>query len=129
SATAAGVPLRRNFSGVTYDLSGVAPRANLVSYKACEEDSGCKGSWLLAAINRAVADGVDVLNYSLGGSGYDPWLDATTSSDMLNLLAAREAGVVVVAAAGNDGPNPGTVNAPSIAPWVISVAAVTHDRA
>lgn len=129
SATAAGVPLRRNFSGVTYDLSGVAPRANLVSYKACEEDSGCKGSWLLAAINRAVADGVDVLNYSLGGSGYDPWLDATTSSDMLNLLAAREAGVVVVAAAGNDGPNPGTANAPSIAPWVISVAAVTHDRA
>ncbi len=129
SATAAGVPLRRNFSGIAYDLSGVAPRANLMSYKACEDESGCQGSWLLAAINQAVTDGVDVLNYSLGGSAYDPWLDAMTSSDMLNLLAAREAGVVVVAAAGNDGPNPGTVGAPSIAPWVISVAAVSHDRA
>ena len=128
SATAAGVPLRRNFSDGIHDLSGVAPRANLMSYKACEEEAGCKGSWLLAAINQAVADGVDVINYSLGGSAYDPWADATSGSDMLNMLAAREAGVVVVAAVGNDGPDPGTANAPGTAPWVISVAAVSHDR-
>src|SRR5690606_33110322 len=93
-------------------------------YKACEVDALCQGSWLLAAINAAVADGVDVINYSISGDPRDPW----ASADALALLAAREAGIVPVVAAGNAGPAPGSVTAPGNAPWVISVANASHDR-
>src|SRR5690606_29252829 len=43
-------------------------------------------------------------------------------------LSAREAGIVVAAAAGNDGPDFATLSSPSNAPWVFSVAAASHDR-
>lgn len=121
ASTAAGNPLTAG----PYSLSGVAPRANLISYKVCEEESKCRGSWTLAAINRAVADQVDVINYSLGGGVSDPW----KSSGTLAMLNARVAGVVVVVAAGNDGPERGSLTSPANAPWVIGVANTTHDRA
>lgn len=106
------------------EVSGVAPHAHLAAYKACEVEARCVGSWLVAAINAAVADGVDVINYSIGGDPGSPW----TSSDALALLAAREAGIVPVVAAGNDGPGLGSVTSPGNAPWVISVANISHDR-
>lgn len=107
-------------------LSGVAPRANLIAYKACEEEETCRGSWLLAAINQATADGVDLFNYSIGGSigSTTPW----TTADSLAMLSAREAGIVVVVSAGNGGPGAGTVSRPADAPWVLSVANSSHDR-
>lgn len=106
------------------EVSGVAPHAHLASYKACEVEADCLGSWLVAAINAAVADGVDVINYSIGGTPRDPW----ASSDALALLAAREAGIVPVVAAGNEGPDLGSVTSPGNSPWVISVANISHDR-
>ena len=114
-------------SAVTY--SGVAPRANLIAYKACVGTT-CEGSALVASINQAVADGVDVINYSIGGSPTDPWIavGGTINDDSEAFLAAREAGIVVAAAAGNDGPRPGTHGNPGNAPWVMGVAAATHDR-
>lgn len=128
AGTAVGNLLRAevNVAGqnIEREVSGVAPHAHLAAYKACEVEAKCVGSWLIAAINAAVADGVDVLNYSIGGTPRDPW----TSSDALALLAAREAGVVPVVAAGNDGPGLGTVSSPGNAPWVISVANISHDR-
>ena len=130
-ATAAGNTLNFTLSAGTTSsarqLSGVAPHANLISYKACEardDGSTCVGSWLVAAINQATADGVDVINYSIGGSSRNPW----TSSDAMGMLAAREAGIVVVVAAGNEGPGPGSITAPGDAPWVIGAANATHDR-
>lgn len=117
SVNVAGEPIAR-------EVSGVAPHAHLMAYKACEVEAKCLGSWLVAAINAAVADGVDVINYSIGGTPRDPW----TSSDALALLAAREAGIVPVVAAGNEGPNAGSVTSPGNAPWVISVANISHDR-
>ena len=106
-------------------LSGVAPHANLIAYKACEEEERCRGTWLLAAINQAVADGVAVINYSIGGEATsDPW----SSSDSIAMLNAREAGVVVVVAAGNEGPRDGTVTRPGDAPWVLTAANSTHNR-
>ncbi|MFY2765121.1 S8 family serine peptidase [Arenimonas sp. MALMAid1274] len=109
--------------------SGVAPRANLIAYKACP-DTQCNGSAILAAINQAVADGVDVINYSIGSGPDDPWatLGGAINDDNEAFLAAREAGIVVAVAAGNDGPSPGTHGNPGNAPWVIGVAAATHDR-
>ena len=110
-------------------FSGVAPRANIIAYKACPGDT-CTGSALLASIDQAVADGVDVINYSIGSGPDDPWRTITSSAtdDSKAFLAAREAGIVVAAAAGNDGPNPGTHNNPANAPWVMGVAAASHDR-
>jgi subtilisin family serine protease len=128
SAIAAGNRIRASLSvggvAVEREFSGVAPHAHLIHYKACEVDARCLGSWLLAAINAAVADGVDVINYSIGGDPRDPW----TSTDALALLAAREAGIVPVVAAGNAGPAVGSITSPGNAPWVISVANASHNR-
>ena len=77
---------------------GVAPEADLMIYK-CLSNQGSGGSdGIAASINAAAADGADVISMSLGGGGaYEPTRRA--------LLAANEAGAVVVAAAGNAGYN------------------------
>ena len=114
-------------SSVTY--SGVAPRANLIVYKACP-GAVCEGAALVAAINQAVADGVDVINYSISGPPVDPWLavGGAINDDSEAFLAAREAGIVVAVAAGDEGPLGGTHGTPGNSPWVLGVAAATHDR-
>lgn len=125
ASTAAGSPFVNG--GTTY--SGVAPRANLIAYKACPGDT-CTGSAILASIDQAIADGVDVINYSIGSGPFDPWATVGNAGadDAESFLAAREAGIVVSASAGNDGPEPGTHGNPANSPWVLGVAAATHDR-
>lgn len=86
---------------------------------------GCLSPSTVAAIDQATADGVDVINYSIGGGSTDPWTDP----DAQAFLGARDAGVFVAASAGNSGPAASTVGSPSDAPWVTSVAASTHNRA
>ena len=77
-------------------------------YKACTLKNGtgtCNESDILAAINQAVADNVDVINYSIGGDAADAYqMLADTSTDVYAFFQARAAGVVVAAAAGNEGP-------------------------
>lgn len=128
AATAVGNRLRVSLDvgGQSFEreVSGVAPHANLISYKACEVEAKCVGSWTLAAINAAIGDGVDVINYSIGGDPRDPWTDSSANA----MLAAREAGIVVAVAAGNSGPRQGSVTSPGNAPWVIGVANASHDR-
>ncbi|HBK55590.1 MAG TPA: hypothetical protein DDZ76_04805, partial [Xanthomonadales bacterium] len=124
ASTAVGNPISVNLNGSARTLSGVAPRANLITYKACEGVSECRGVWLVDALNRAVADGVDVINYSIGGDARSPW----TSADAVAMRNAREAGVVVVVAAGNDGPGAASITSPGNSPWVITAAAATHTR-
>lgn len=107
--------------------SGVAPAAKLSVYKVCWADDdpttgGCYSSASVAAINQAILDGVDVLNYSISGS-------ATTTTDPVSLafLSAASAGIFVAASAGNSGPTASTVN--HGAPWVTTVAASTFSHA
>jgi subtilisin family serine protease len=107
-------------------MSGMAPRARISVYKALwstEDGSTASGfsSDLVAAIDQAVADGVDVINYSIAGTNTN-FLDAVEVA----FLFAADAGVFVAAAAGNSGPNTGTVIHPS--PWITTVAAGTHSR-
>jgi len=134
ASIAAGNPVNTTFGGIPLTLTGVAPRANLISYRGCgstADSSGCGGSApLLASINQAIADRVDVINYSIGGDPNDPFASTGggINTDEEAFLAAREAGIVVAVAAGNDGPNPGTLSSPANAPWVMAVANVTHDR-
>jgi subtilisin family serine protease len=108
-------------------ISGVAPHANIVAYQICRAGdsgdtySGCPGAAIIAALDDAVADGVDVLNYSISGGG-DPW----RSSTELGFLAAQEAGIFSAVSAGNGGPNAYTT--PKSAPWYTVVGASTHGR-
>jgi subtilisin family serine protease len=124
ASTAVGAPFQSGFA--TY--SGVAPRANIIAYKACPGDT-CTGSALIASINQAVVDGVDVINYSIGSGPEDPWqtVGVGGTDDSEAFLGAREAGIVVAVSAGNDGPLEGTVGNPSNSPWVMSVAAATDN--
>ncbi|QDF76292.1 MULTISPECIES: S8 family serine peptidase [Shewanella] len=106
-------------------ISGVAPHANLVSYQVCDDGGSCYPEFTLKAIEHAIENGVQVLNYSVGGSARDPW----SSIDAEAFLNARQAGIHVAVAAGNAGPTAGTIGAPGNAPWVTTVAAYSHDLA
>ena len=126
ASTAAG---NENATATLYGLprgtvSGIAPRAYLATYKAVGPYGGMRAD-LTAAIEKAVADGVDVINYSLGSDyARDPW----RAVDAQAFLGALEAGVFVVTANGNDGPEPATVSAPANAPWVTAVGASYANR-
>lgn len=109
-------------NGDEVQISGMAPRARISAYKACWL-SGCALADLVAAIDTAVADGVDVINYSIGSEtpGY-------TGPDDVAFLYAADAGVFVATSNGNNGPGPNTTGSPSSSPWLISVGAVDHGR-
>ncbi|GAA0339731.1 hypothetical protein GCM10009092_00250 [Bowmanella denitrificans] len=104
--------------------SGIAPRARIAIYKACwdseYEEGGCRYGDTMAAIDAAVADGVDVINYSISGS-------TTSLATLANLakLRASAAGVFVSVSAGNTGPTASTVGSP--APWLTSVGMSSVD--
>ncbi len=107
-------------------VSGMAPKARIAAYKALwssetADTAGGTTSDLVAAIDDAVADGVDVINYSISGTQTN-FLDPVEVS----FLFAADAGVFVSASAGNSGPTPATVAHPS--PWTTTVAAGTHPR-
>jgi len=104
-------------------LSGVAPKANLITYRICHI-SDCFDSFTIAAIDQAIEDGVDVLNYSIGGTAGNPWHAGTIERAFLN---ARGAGVVVVTSAGNAGPDDSTIGSPANAPWIVGVGYATHN--
>jgi subtilisin family serine protease len=103
-------------------VSGVAPRAHIAAYSACGS-LGCFGGDLAEAIDTAVADGVDVINYSIGGGA------SLTGPDDIAFLFANAAGVFSATSAGNSGPGAGTVGSPANDPWVTGVGASTHNRA
>lgn len=112
-------------------LSGMAPRARVAMYKVCwtyidptnPDGSGTRNSCYVgdsvAAIEQAVVDGVNVINFSISGgtSPTDPVEQA--------FLHASDAGVFVAASAGNDGPANAVAH---ISPWLTAVAASTHNR-
>jgi hypothetical protein len=102
--------------------SGVAPRARIIHYKACWNDEGCTTSDLVAAIDHAVADGADVINYSIGSSSTNIF-----APDDVAFLFANFAGVYVATSNGNSGPGAGTVGSPAGDPWLLSVGASTRD--
>lgn len=109
------------------NVSGVAPAAKVAAYKACyvgpdplvSSDDICALSDLMAAINAAARDGVDVINYSIGG-GAATTTFATEDAAFFNAAAA---GIFVAVSAGNDGPGASTADHAS--PWYTTVAAST----
>ncbi|MFF2173156.1 S8 family serine peptidase [[Kitasatospora] papulosa] len=105
-------------------VSGVAPAATIAVYKALwqSKDGQADGgltSDLVAAIDQAVADGVDVVNYSLGATFESAYDDPA----QVALRNAAAAGVFVATAAGNSGPGASSLS--NTAPWTTTVAAGT----
>jgi len=95
---------------------GGAPRARLAVYKACWGPGRCGEAAVLAAIDDAINDGVDVLSLSL----------RFPDQEIPGTLHAVERGITVVFSAGNDGSAAQTVS--NTVPWVLTVAASTIDR-
>jgi serine protease AprX len=113
-------------------LSGIAPAAHVVALKVLDGSGGGRISNVIAAFGYVVANKdaqhIRVVNVSLGAGVYESY-----NSDLLTLAAKRvvDAGVVVVAAAGNNGisggnPQYGGITAPGNAPWVLTVGASNH---
>ncbi len=102
-------------------ISGIAPRAQIIAYKALGNLGGYTSD-LAAAIDQAVEDGVDVINYSIGGGA------GLTGADDIAFLFAADAGVFVATSAGNSGPGAGTVGSPGNDPWITTVGASTQPR-
>jgi subtilisin family serine protease len=102
-------------------ISGVAPRARVAMYKVCGA-AGCYSSDSAAAVQQAIADGVNAINFSISGGG-NPYSDAVS----LVFLDAYNAGIFVAASAGNAGPGADTTDHRE--PWVTTVAASTQNRA
>uniref|UniRef100_A0A5B6YR84 Subtilisin-like protease SBT1.3 n=1 Tax=Davidia involucrata TaxID=16924 RepID=A0A5B6YR84_DAVIN len=123
AATVAGSPVHgANLLGYADGTArGMAPGARIAAYKVCWV-GGCFSSDILSAVDRAVADGVNVLSISLGGgvSSYD--------HDSLSIAAfgAMEMGVFISCSAGNGGPDP--VSLTNVSPWITTVGASTMDR-
>ncbi len=110
-------------------ISGIAQGAFLGNYKVFGtpgiNDTASSGA-ILAAINDAIRDGMNVLNLSLGSMSHVPASEDPVAKSLSNAIAS---GVVVVVAAGNSGPESNTVNSPGDTPDAISVGAVSNARA
>ncbi|MEZ5354817.1 MAG: S8 family serine peptidase [Bryobacteraceae bacterium] len=108
------------------EISGIAPKAYLGAYKIFGGTSGTTNDTvILRALDDAVADGMDIVNMSFGSApemrpDLDPLVDAVERA------AAR--GVIVVKAAGNEGPDPGSISSTSQTSAVINVGASRNDR-
>ena len=119
---------------IPFVTSGVAPAASFISYKACEADPDepagsfiCRNTATSAALEQAIEDEVDVVNFSIGSpTPINPW-DAFQGNQRL-FLNLREAGIVPAVSAGNEGPADGTVGSPANVPWVMAVANAEHGR-
>lgn len=105
-------------NNVEYAMTGVAPKVDLYAYRVLGHYGSGLDSWVIAGIEKAVEDGMDVINLSLGNS-MNHSLDATSVA----INNAALSGVVPVIAGGNAGPNPGTLGSPGASPLAITVGA------
>ncbi|KAL3499446.1 hypothetical protein ACH5RR_038539 [Cinchona calisaya] len=101
---------------------GMAPLAHLASYKVCASD-GCAESDILAGMDAAVQDGVDVISLSIGGA-----FSRTFFHDVIAIgsFHAIQKGIFVSCSAGNSGPS--TASVVNDAPWILTVGASSINR-
>lgn len=120
-----GVPV--NVSGHHYgNASGMAPHAHIAVYKALYKTFGGFAADVVAAIDQAAQDGVDIISLSITPNRVPPGLAVYFNPLDMALLSAVKAGIFVVQAAGNTGPSPQSMY--SFSPWIFSVGASAHDR-
>jgi subtilisin family serine protease len=108
-------------------FSGVAPGAWLGNYRVTDSDGRSSSDLFLRALEDAVTDGMNIVNYSSGG----PLLDSNQEENGVQARAIRaavNAGIVFFGSAGNNGPDRGTISMPSSSPAAISVGANINER-
>ncbi|XP_073302237.1 subtilisin-like protease [Primulina huaijiensis] len=108
------------FGSANGTASGIAPLAHLAIYKVCY--LSCSDSDILAGMDFAIEDGVDVLSISIGGFSFGLYDDDIA----IGAFSAMEKGILVSCSAGNNGPSDRTVH--NSAPWILTVGASTTDR-
>ncbi|OHE96948.1 PA domain-containing protein [Colletotrichum orchidophilum] len=120
TAAGAAVPNAGFFGQASGTARGMALHARLSTYKVCGLQA-CILSDIIAGIDKAIEDGVNVMSISLG-------TNSTPHFDVMSVasFAAAQKGIFVSISAGNDGPAAGTVV--NSEPWVLSVGASTLDR-
>ncbi|GFP86484.1 subtilisin-like protease [Phtheirospermum japonicum] len=123
ASTAAGnfIPGANLLGQANGTASGISPLAHLAVYKVCREDV-CSGGDVLAGIDAAIEDGVDVLSISLGGASVPFYSDGTA----VGAFAAMKKGILVSCSANNNGPKSASLS--NEAPWMLTVGASTVDR-
>ncbi|RZC86700.1 hypothetical protein C5167_030052 [Papaver somniferum] len=106
------------------EAKGMATKARIASYKICWNEGGCAGADILAAIDQAVEDGVDVISLSVGPRMPRPYDQHPTA---IGAFGAMMKGVLVIASAGNSGLS-GLATVANSAPWIFTIGASTIDR-
>lgn len=114
----AGTIAAQKKNNADYAVKGVAPDVDLYAYRVLGPWGGGNTAGILAGMDKAIADGMDVINMSLGAQTNDPLY--ATSVAVNNAMLS---GVVTVVAAGNAGPNEKTLGSPGTAALGISVGA------
>ncbi|MDP3697775.1 MAG: S8 family peptidase [Candidatus Taylorbacteria bacterium] len=97
-------------------IYGIAPEANLYAYKVCGTNGSCWSDDIAVAIRTAADQGANVINMSLGSDS-----ESSLIKDAINYAVGKN--VLVVAAAGNDGPDFGSIDYPGANPNVVAVGA------
>lgn len=100
-------------------IKGVAPGASLIVGKVLSNEGWGYDDWIISGIEWAISEGADVISMSLGGPAYpeyDPLVDAVNQ--------AFNQGVLVVVAAGNEGPSEFTISSPGDAENALTVGAL-----
>ncbi|XAR65576.1 Tripeptidyl-peptidase II [Bertholletia excelsa] len=108
------------------NASGMAPRSHIAVYKALYKSFGGFAADVVAAIDQAAQDGVDIISLSITPNRRPPGIATFFNPIDMALLSAVKAGIFVVQAAGNTGPSPKSMS--SFSPWIFTVGAATHDR-
>ncbi|CAA7041980.1 unnamed protein product [Microthlaspi erraticum] len=108
------------------NASGIAPRAYISVYKALYKSFGGFAADVVAAIDQAAQDGVDILSLSITPNRKPPGVATFFNPIDMAMLSAVKAGIFVVQAAGNTGPSPKSMS--SFSPWIFTVGASSHDR-
>ncbi|MBS3926138.1 MAG: S8 family serine peptidase [Nitrosarchaeum sp.] len=101
-------------------LKGVAPKAKILAYKVSEDGEGVSSDLIIKAINKSIEDGADIINISLGVNKTNSNIDKAVDN-------ALQKGIIVITAAGNDGPIPQTIGSPGKNPGSITVGATYNN--
>ncbi|XP_020256200.1 subtilisin-like protease SBT2.3 isoform X3 [Asparagus officinalis] len=108
------------------NASGMAPHAHIAVYKALYKSFGGFAADVVAAIDQAAQDGVDIISLSITPNRRPPGLATFFNPIDMSLLSAVKSGIFIVQAAGNTGPSPKSMS--SFSPWIFTVGASAHDR-
>ena len=101
-------------------LQGIAPKAKIISYKVSDDGESVSSDLIIKAIEQAIEDEVDIINISLGVNRTNPKIDSAVDK-------AVDQGILVVAAAGNDGPGLKTIGSPGLNSKAITVGATYNN--